>query len=427
MGSNDVTQACSNSLNGKLNQLSMERSQCTIYRVHKHLRNVNMKAYEPEVIAIGPYHRGKDNLQMMEDHKLCYLRLILERKDINNIETYVSAIEPLEEEARKCYAEPITLNSPEFLEMLILDGCFIIDLVRKCNRPHMRENNDPIFHMDWIINSLQRDLILFENQVPFFILCKLFDLIEVPNEHSRLIYLLSIFFNSIFPGNIKRNVSTNRSSDNIKHLLDLMHSNWHPSFDRSNFGKNENNERRRWRFINNATELREANVKFKRTEGVSLFDLRFKDGNMLLAPLTIEDRTESLFRNLVAYEQYFGDGQTNYVTDYVKFLDCLIDSSRDVAILSRHGIIDSWLGDDEVVANMFNKLTDSVAGPGTHFVYANIFHVVNKHCNGQRNRWMAKLRRNYLNSPWAVISVLFAVLLLLLTVTQTVCSILQVV
>ncbi|XP_012853089.1 PREDICTED: uncharacterized protein LOC105972658 [Erythranthe guttata] len=320
MGSNDVTQACSNSLNGKLNQLSMERSQCTIYRVHKHLRNVNMKAYEPEVIAIGPYHRSKDNLQMMEDHKLCYLRLILERKEINNIETYVSAIEPLEEEARKCYAEPITLNSPDFLEMLILDGCFIIDL---------------------------------------------------------------------------------------------------------NFREDEDNERRRWRFINNATELREANVKFKRTEGVSLFDLRFEDGNMLLSPLTIEDRTESLFRNLVAYEQYFGDGQTNYVTDYVKFLDCLIDSSRDVAILSRHGIIDNWLGDDEVVANMFNKLTDSVAGPGTHFVYANIFHVVNKHCNGRRNRWMAKLRRNYLNSPWAVISVLFAVLLLLLTVTQTVCSILQ--
>ncbi|KAL9162314.1 hypothetical protein ABFS82_07G082100 [Erythranthe guttata] len=389
-------------LNGKLNQLSMERSQCTIYRVHKHLRNVNMKAYEPEVIAIGPYHRSKDNLQMMEDHKLCYLRLILERKEINNIETYVSAIEPLEEEARKCYAEPITLNSPDFLEMLILDG-----------RPYLRENNDPIFHMDWIINSLQRDLILFENQVPFFILCKLFDLIEVPNEHSRLIYLLLIFFNSIFPGNINRNVSTHISSDNIKHLLDLMH--------------NEDNERRRWRFINNATELREANVKFKRTEGVSLFDLRFEDGNMLLSPLTIEDRTESLFRNLVAYEQYFGDGQTNYVTDYVKFLDCLIDSSRDVAILSRHGIIDNWLGDDEVVANMFNKLTDSVAGPGTHFVYANIFHVVNKHCNGRRNRWMAKLRRNYLNSPWAVISVLFAVLLLLLTVTQTVCSILQVV
>ncbi|EYU24251.1 hypothetical protein MIMGU_mgv1a019478mg [Erythranthe guttata] len=350
----------------------MERSQCTIYRVHKHLRNVNMKAYEPEVIAIGPYHRSKDNLQMMEDHKLCYLRLILERKEINNIETYVSAIEPLEEEARKCYAEPITLNSPDFLEMLILDGCFIIDL---------------------------RDLILFENQVPFFILCKLFDLIEVPNEHSRLIYLLLIFFNSIFPGNINRN----------------------------NFREDEDNERRRWRFINNATELREANVKFKRTEGVSLFDLRFEDGNMLLSPLTIEDRTESLFRNLVAYEQYFGDGQTNYVTDYVKFLDCLIDSSRDVAILSRHGIIDNWLGDDEVVANMFNKLTDSVAGPGTHFVYANIFHVVNKHCNGRRNRWMAKLRRNYLNSPWAVISVLFAVLLLLLTVTQTVCSILQVV
>ncbi|KAL7105828.1 hypothetical protein ACP275_07G070100 [Erythranthe tilingii] len=425
MGSNDVIQACSRNLSQKLTQLTMSQSQCTIYRVHKHLRNVNMKGYEPEVVSIGPYHRGKDNLTMMEDKKLCYLHLLLQHKN-ENIENYVAAIEPLELEARKCYAEHISLNAVEFIEMLVLDGCFIIGLVRKCNMIYLREKNDSIFHMDWIINSLQRDLMLFENQVPFFILCKLFDLIEVPNQHSRLIYLLLNFFNSLFPGKVYRD-SKDRSSAEIKHLLDLIHSNWHPSFDWLDFEKNKKNEKKRWRFVNNATELRETNVKFKRIEGVSLFDIRFQDGNMLLAPLTIEDRTESLFRNLMAYEQYFGDNQISYVTDYVKFLDCLIDSSRDVSILSWHGIIDNWLGDDEVVANMFNKLTDSIAGPGIRFVYADVFEDVNKHCNRRRNKWMAKLRRNYMNSPWAVISILFAVVLLLLTVAQTVCSILQVV
>ncbi|KAL7145239.1 hypothetical protein ABFS83_07G067700 [Erythranthe nasuta] len=424
MGSNNAINACTHNLSQKLTQLSMAQRQGTIYRVHKHLRNVNVKAYEPEVISIGPYHRDKDNLTMMEDHKLCYLQVLLQREN-ENIEKYVSAIEPLEPEARKCYAEPVSLNAAEFIEMLILDGCFIIDLVRKCNMIYVRERNDPIFHMDWIVNSLQRDLILFENQIPFFILCKLFDLIEVPNQHRRLIYLLLTFFNSLFPGKVCQDIR-DRSSNGIKHLLDLIHSNWNPSLDPLNFEEDVNSERKRWRFINNATELREANVKFKRIEGVPLLDLRFKDGTMLLSPLTIEDRTESLFRNLMAYEQYFGNGKTCYVTEYVMFLDCLIDSSRDVAILSRHGIIDNWLGDNEVVANMFNKLTDSIAGPRIRFVYANVFEEVNEHCNRRRNRWMAKLRRSYLNSPWAVISVLFAVVLLLLTVAQTVCSILQV-
>lgn len=407
MDPNDVANVCAN-LSQKLTQLSMTQSQCTIYRVHKHLRNVNMKAYEPEVIAIGPYHRDKDNLKMMDDHKLWYLHLLLQCKT-ENIEKYISAIGPLEPEARKCYAEFISFNATEFIEMLVLDGCFIIDLVRKCNLIYLREKSDPIFRMDWMINSLQRDLMLFENQVPFFILCKLFDLIEIPNQHSRLIYLFLNFFNSLYPGKSHRDSSTNRSPNEIKHLLDLIHSNLRPSDDTLSFGKEANNVRKRWRFINSATQLREANVKFKQNEAVTFFDIRFKDGTLILPPLTIEDRTESLFRNLVAYEQYFQSTETSYVTDYVKFLDCLIDSSGDVAILSRCGIIDNWLGDDEAVANMFNKLTDSIAGPGSRFIYAEVFDNVNKHCNKRRNRWMAKLRRNYLNSPWAVISVLLAV------------------
>ncbi|KAK6161724.1 hypothetical protein DH2020_005105 [Rehmannia glutinosa] len=427
METNHTMQACTN-LSQKLTQLSFIQSECTIYKVHSHLRNINIRAYEPEVISIGPYHFDKDNLKMMEDHKLRYLHLLLQHKN-DNIEKYVSTIGTLEQEARKCYAEPFSLNATEFIEMLVLDGCFVVELVRKCNMIYLREKNDPIFHMDWIINSLQRDLMLFENQIPFFVLCKLFDLIEVPNQHSRLKYLLLSFFDILYPGKVYRENSTNGSSSHeIKHLLDLIHSSCRPSIDWLDSGQEKNDKRKKWRFINSATGLREANVKFERNEGVNLFDVRFKDGTMILAPLTVEDRTESFLRNLIAYEQYFQDtGQSNFVTDYVKFLDCLIDSSRDVEILSRCGIIDNWLGDNEVVANMFNKLTDSVAGPGNDFIYAEIFDSVNKHCNKRRNRWVAKLRRNYLNSPWAVISILVAVVLLLLTVTQTVFSVLQVV
>lgn len=181
------------------------------------------------------------------------------------------------------------------------------------------------------------------------------------------------------------------------------------------------------RFINSASGLREANVKFETNETDSVFKIEFNDGVMRMAPLTIEDRTETFFRNLIAYEQYFHHDQQSFITDYVKFLDCLIDSSKDVEILSRNGIIENWLGDDEVVAKMVNKLTDSVAGPGNRFIYAEISEDVNKHCKKHRNRWMAKLRRNYLNSPWAVISIVVAVVLLLLTVTQTLFTILQVV
>ncbi|KAI3459657.1 hypothetical protein Pfo_016320 [Paulownia fortunei] len=429
MQPDDTEQQTSTNISQKLSQLSMAKLDYSIYRVHNHLRNVNDKAYEPEIIAIGPYHRDKDNLIMMEEHKLRYLQLLLQRKN-EHVKKFVSAVASLEQEARKCYAEPISLNATQFVEMMVLDGCFIIDLVRKYNMTFLREENDPIFQMDWILDSLQRDLMLFENQIPFLVVCKLFDLIEVPTQHSRLIHLFLNFFHNLYPGHrfTGRTQDKSGSLHDIKHLLGLIHSNWYPSVDLSKFQEDgANGRRKRWQFIDCATKLTEANVKFERNEGGTLFDVRFNDGSMLLSPLRIEDRTESLLRNMVAYEQYFQDTKFSFVTDYMMFLNCLIDSSRDVEILSRYRIIDNWVGDDEVVANMINKLTESVTGPGKRFIYDKIFHDVNLHCKKRRNRWMAKLRQNYLNSPWAIISILVAIVLLLLTLTQTVFSILQVV
>ncbi|KAG6667793.1 hypothetical protein I3843_01G116800 [Carya illinoinensis] len=62
---------------------------------------------------------------------------------------------------------------------------------------------------------------------------------------------------------------------------------------------------------------------------------------------------------------------------------------------------------------------------GRDFYYAGIIKEVNKHCDRPWNRWMAKLRGDYFNSPWALLSVLAAVLLLPLAIAQTVFSILS--
>uniref|UniRef100_A0A5B7ACU8 Uncharacterized protein n=1 Tax=Davidia involucrata TaxID=16924 RepID=A0A5B7ACU8_DAVIN len=414
--------AVSISIGEMLDRLSPSPSACCIFRVHNQLRSVNEKAYEPEIIAIGPYHRGKDNLQMMEEHKLRYLRFLLQRRH-DSVDRYVIAIRSLEQEARKCYAEPIRLDGNELIQMMLLDGCFIIELLRKFEMIHLREMNDPIFEVEWIVNGLQRDMMLFENQLPFSILCKLFDMIEVPNQHHRLIYLALRFFRDLLPGPGYRECVDRNLHHKSKHLLALIHNNWLPSF----AGKEPNGNamnKENWQFIHCTTDLQEAGVKFKKIEEGTLFDIKFKNGVMHIPPLTIEDRTECFFRNLIAYEQYGPDNHLTYVTDYVKFMDCLIDSPKDVEVLCRYGIIDNWLGDAEMVSTIFNKITDSVTGPNNHFSYAGIFKKVNIHCNKRGNQWMAKLRRNYLNSPWALISVLAASVLLVLTLTQTVYAIL---
>jgi hypothetical protein len=55
-----------------------------------------------------------------------------------------------------------------------------------------------------------------------------------------------------------------------------------------------------------------------------------------------------------------------------------------------------------------------------NFYYNKVFDGAKEHCNRKRNVWMAKLKRDYFNSPWALISLLAAVALLLFTLAQTV-------
>ncbi|KAI7981856.1 UPF0481 protein [Camellia lanceoleosa] len=403
----------------KLTQISSSSSECCIFRVHKQLRGVNEKAYEPETVAIGPYHRGKHSLQMMEEHKLRYLQLLLNRKNESDADRYITAIISLEQEARRCYVEPISLSANEMIEMMVLDGCFIIELMRKFEMAYLRDKNDSIFQMDWIVSSLQRDLMLFENQLPFFILCKLFDMIEVPNQHNRLIYLALCFFRDLLPGPGYRERIDGNSHFKIRHLLGLIHNNWLPSFAGIVPNGDGSNKKGNWRFIPNTIELQEAGVKLVKIEGASLFDIKFEYGVMKIRPLTIEDRIESFFENLIMHLAILSI--MNSLISPIMW-DSWIASLTLQKMLkySRHGIIDNWLGDNEVVSKIFNKISDAVTGPTSHFQYADIVNRVNIHCGKRRNRWMAKLNRNYLNSPWAFISILAALVLLLLTFTQTV-------
>ncbi|KAI8009060.1 UPF0481 protein [Camellia lanceoleosa] len=208
------------------------------------------------------------------------------------------------------------------------------------------------------------------------------------------IWVLDCFLSKHGPGKMEDGKESHRK---ISHLLELIHSNWRPSFAGVEPVEDASNKKGKgnWRFIPNTRELQEAGVKIEKFEvtGGTLFDIGFKSGVMQIPPLTIEGRTESFFRNLIAYEQYSPDNQFSYVTDYVKFLDCLIDSPKDVKILSRRGIIDNWLGDDEAVSNLFNKISDTVSGTSIHFRYADIFNRVNIHCSQPWNLYRASLNR----------------------------------
>ncbi|GLT35168.1 hypothetical protein SLA2020_096430 [Shorea laevis] len=145
-------------------------------------------------------------------------------------------------------------------------------------------------------------------------------------------------------------------------------------------------------FRRSATELKEAEIRFRK------------------------DSTESLYGNVIICEQFVKKIPKHF-TEFAKFMDCLINSGKDVELLCRCGIIENCLSNDEDVATMFNRLGDNVS-VSIEF-YARISDDVNEHYNALWNKRKASLRHNYFNTPWAFISFLAAAFLLLLTLLQT--------
>ncbi|CAL5391838.1 unnamed protein product [Camellia sinensis] len=409
----------------KLAELTPIPSERSIFRVHDRWRNENKNAYEPQVVAIGPYHHGKDNLQPMEEHKLRYLQQLCNRRNEGTVEGYIKAMREFEQKARKFYAEPISLDSNAFVEMMLLDSCFIIE------------------------RGIFRDLVLFENQLPLFIVEELFNMTN--NSTDSLDNLLRTFVGSF--DWITPDKSLVGTTSDIKHLLGLLHYcccyRFHSKV--SQTVELEDMPRK------SATELHEAGIKFKKIEKIervegfdgfmsstrpvmsydhcvmcyahpkkekkkiwerNLFDIRFVNGTMEIPILEVEDETESVFRNLIAYEQYLPDNTWHHFTAYHKFMDYLVNTSKDVEILTQHGIIRNFLGENEVVATMLNNLGNNTTA--SYIGYEEVYNKLNEHCRKKWNVWLAILRRDYFNNPWALISFLAAAGLLLLTLLKTI-------
>ncbi|GKV50145.1 hypothetical protein SLEP1_g56857 [Rubroshorea leprosula] len=306
------TRVCAR-IEGKLQALSSTFSEHTIFRVPRRLHEVNEKAYEPEIISIGPYHRGKNHLEMMEVHKVRFLGMLLRRTNGHTAEPFVAALRGMVEKARNCYSEPSSISTEDFLEMLVLDGGFIVELMHQLFDRNMDEY---VFRLESTFSGVLHDLILFENQLPFFVLWELFGLMR-GNEREIFVRRLLLLFCRRMPGLRVNVVYDNTSIENVKHLLDLVHGNWLPSREVTEH-YSQAPEDSNCSFIRSATELKEAGIRFKRGEGNSLFDIKFRNGVLEIPMIKITDYTESLYRNVIVCEQ-FEKEDPKYLTEFTTY------------------------------------------------------------------------------------------------------------
>ncbi|KAM1014939.1 UPF0481 protein At3g47200-like isoform X1 [Malus sylvestris] len=430
-----IVEKLKNNIAKKLLYDSPLPASCCIFRVPHQVRRQNVQAYEPDIVSIGPYHHGRcgDQFRLMENVKGWYLQRLLSHANLT-LETLIKGVMDLDKPARNCYAEPLDhLNKIDFVEMMVLDGCFLIELFRKGlsileqdeNDPD--DTDDPVFSVSCMLGYLQHDILLLENQLPWFVLERLYNITAVKNTTSEgnaifLADLVEHFFRQFIGGDGTGFREILHPSPNILHILDLMRTLIvvpieNSAIENSVYQQNEAQRLIKRQRLPNVTTLSEAGIKFQKS---SEMDIKFEKGLLTIPPLEIHELTGPLFRNLIAFEQCYD--YDLMMTSYAVLMDNLIDTSKDIDLLCEKGILTNWLSPEDA-AQFFNHLhSDTLV---IRFYYGGLCDAVNQHYNTNWNKWMEKLRREYFGTPWAIISLVAAFILLVLTMLQTVYTIHQ--
>lgn len=420
-----LVEILTSSITTKLNTLPADSYTVCIYKVSEKHRKVNEEAYAPRLVSIGPLHHGKSHLQAMDAYKLRCLKNFRSRFSIN-IGSLVKFATDMESSVRGCYEDTINFNSKEFSEIILLDGIFVVELFLKNYFNRMRDQNDILFENRWMASDLLHDMLLLENQLPLNFTSGLFNFVDSASVHQKsFIEITREYFKDM--GNTKR-LQLKDNCDRARHLVELLLYLHQPSSPRE-----ESSRRGKFEYTRSASELQEAGVRFISGVGECLFSVSFSvsDGVLTIPQLTVNDWTETFFRNLIAFEQcghYYKS-----ITSYIIFMDSLINTPKDVELLVKHKIIENLLGESQLVADLFNNLYKEVVVQQDDFYFAKICDDLNNYSKDNFHQWKSAwfkwkvmARNTYFSSPWSITSLIAAFILLSLTIVQTVCSVIGV-
>ena len=173
-------------------------------------------------------------------------------------------------------------------------------------------------------------------------------------------------------------------------------------------------------------ELQEAGIRFEAIEtGINTGDpdrISFKDMVLRLPVLIVDDTTESLLLNLIAFELlHVGTG--NEVTSYVYFMNVIINSVEDVILLQSHGIILNVIGSDDAIVQLFNSLAKGIMfNPDSSMV--SVLYNINAYRTKRWVTYRAKFAHAYHLStrwsPWASWSIIFGIVLSMVQTAYTI-------
>ncbi|XP_057487933.1 UPF0481 protein At3g47200-like [Actinidia eriantha] len=394
-------------------------SRTFIYRVPMELRIGSGHHYTPTTVSIGPLHVANPNLDIANGQQLkaqAFDYLLDSFRGETILQSLEHFLKEKEVEVRDCYAETFKLNSDEFVQMMLLDCCLILALLTGfCPIRFGRER-------ELFLRCILQDLLLLENQLPFFVLEGLSQLegvflSDLANRNFRL-YILE-FFLPILPNRsfLQRDLVFPVTTP--KHLLELVLLSVFPTrpsnapllpFRRHYFGKI------------NLSELALYGITFSLKFSDSITDIRFSANGVLeIPPLRINESSTSLFKNLLAFEMCSGAQTKSCLVSYLFLMDSLVDTDKDVEQLVSAGVLETTLNDKQALVTLLSDLATNMVVDDDMEYFKDVYKDLQEYCDSSLAQWRANFRQYYYESRWDILN---SILLFILTVTQTLFAIL---
>ncbi|GLJ34489.1 hypothetical protein SUGI_0693640 [Cryptomeria japonica] len=170
--------------------------------------------------------------------------------------------------------------------------------------------------------------------------------------------------------------------------------------------------------------LNGAGIKFQPGK-IGFEKRRFGSSLLSLPQIQVWDNTETLLRNLMAYEECrrcSWSPEETLISHYVHLFKDLIDSDKDVYLLRKSQVIWNFVGSDEDIVRMFNHLTDGITFHSIQEIEV-VMKEAREHYNSLWNVWMKQFKKEHCSKPWYILSRVAATLVLGMTAVQCIYSV----
>ncbi|XP_047959460.1 UPF0481 protein At3g47200-like [Salvia hispanica] len=401
-----------------------------IHRVPPQLRrrNESRREYDPTIVSLGPYHHGQPELCAAEEVKHRFLDRLASGSDANKASLHRMILAQIGD-LRAYYADEDCVNrfsDGELATMMLLDACLMVALMEG-----LAGDSDVflIWHQCLGIATLQfafPDLMLLENQLPFPALKLILDLRRGKEGAGLINSFLNWFLAGDFnPDGGKKELELDEEEEELPlHLLEACHrmlvGSKSPKQKNMSGLKFTNPERDIT--IRSVMDLKSKGIEVTPSSSCSIRDIKFIPGAFQKAELQLPRRVVwshalSTLSNVIAYEMSPGTVSAFEVLSYANFMKALTESAEDAKELQEQGIFVNRFQNQQ-------QLVDELRGVDTFGmdnsdIFKDVKVEIEEHCKSKAKTWMVDLIHTWFASPWTVIALFAAIILLCLTLVQT--------